>query len=86
MKTFKSMKTITGILGIVAALLVMSVFAFGAEFPEKALGHANPRVKEVMAVQEELTSELMSMEDVIGTAVGQVLATMILKPEVPVSA
>lgn len=71
MKTYKSMKTISGILSIVAALLVMSMFAFGAEFPEQALSHANPRVQEVIAVKEALTPELMSMEDVIGTAVGQ---------------
>jgi hypothetical protein len=71
MKIHKSMKTISGILSIVTALLVMSTFAFAAEFPEQALSHANPRVKEVIAVQETVTPELMSMEDVIGTAVGQ---------------
>jgi hypothetical protein len=71
MKTYKSMKAISVILGVVAALLVMSMFAFGAELPEQALSHANPRVQEVMSVQEAVTPELMSMEDVIGTAVGQ---------------
>jgi hypothetical protein len=71
MKTYKLMKILSGILGITAALLVMSMLAFGAEFPEQALSHANPRVKEVIAVQEAVTPELMSMEDVLGTAVGQ---------------
>lgn len=71
MKTYKLVKAISGILGIVAAPLVMSMFAFGAEFPEQALSHANPRVMEVIAAQEAVTPELMSMEDVIGTAVGQ---------------
>lgn len=71
MKTYKLIKILSGILGIMAALLVMSMLAFGAEFPEQALSHANPRVKEVIAVQEAVTPELMSMEDVIGTAVGQ---------------
>lgn len=71
MKTYKSMKTISGILGSMAALLVMTTIAFGAGFPEQALSHANPRVQEVMAVQEAVTPELMSMPDVLGTAVGQ---------------
>jgi hypothetical protein len=65
------MKILSGILGIVAAFLVMSMSAFAAELPEQALSHANPRVKEVITVQETVTPELMSMEDVIGTAVGQ---------------
>lgn len=71
MNTYKLMKTISRILSIVSALLVTNMFAFGAEFPEQALSHANPRVQEVIAVQEALTPDLMSMEDVIGTAVGQ---------------
>jgi hypothetical protein len=71
MKTYRSIKTVLGILITVVALLFLSVFAFGVELPEQALNHANPRVQEVMSVQEALTPDLMSMPDVLGTAVGQ---------------
>jgi len=71
MRTYRSMKAVLGIAGVTLALLFLSVFAFGAELPEQALSHANPRVQEVMAVQEAVTPDLMSMPDVLGTAVGQ---------------
>jgi hypothetical protein len=71
MKTYRSIKTVLGILIIALALLFLSVFAFGAEFPEQALSHMNLRVQEVMTVQEAVTPDLMSMPDVLGTAVGQ---------------
>ena len=71
MKTYRLMKTILGIVSTALALSILSVFAFGAELPEQALSHANPRVQEVMAVQEAVTPDLMSMPDVLGTAVGQ---------------
>jgi len=71
MKTYRSMKTVLCIVSTAVALLFLSVFAFGAELPEQALSHANPRVQEVMAVQEAVTPGLMSMPDVLGTAVGQ---------------
>jgi len=65
------MKTVLGIVSTGVALSILSVFAFGAELPEQALSHANPRVQEVMTVQEAVTPDLMSMPDVLGTAVGQ---------------
>ena len=71
MKTYRSMKTVLGIVSTALALSFLSVFAFGAELPEQALSHANPRVQEVMTVQEAVTPDLMSMPDVLGTAVGQ---------------
>src|SRR5512136_1196659 len=71
MKTYRSMKTLSGIVSITLALSFLSFFAFGAELPEQALSHANPRVQEVMTVQEAVTPDLMSMPDVLGTAVGQ---------------
>src|SRR3990170_727104 len=71
MKTSRSMKTVLGIASTALALSILSVFAFAAELPEQALSHANPRVQEVMAVQEAVTPDLMSMPDVLGTAVGQ---------------
>jgi len=64
------MKTGLGIVSTALALSFLSVFAFGAELPEQALSHANPRVQEVMAAQEAATPDLMSMPDVLGTAVG----------------
>lgn len=64
-------KTGLGIVSAAVALLVLTVFAFGAELPEQALNHANPRVQEVMAAQEAATPDLMSIPDVLGTAVGQ---------------
>lgn len=71
MKTYRSVKTVLSIVSIAVALSILSVFAFGAELPEQALSHANPRVQEVMTVQESVTPDLMSMPDVLGTAVGQ---------------
>jgi hypothetical protein len=70
MKTSRLMKTVLGIACTALALSLLSVFAFGAELPEQALSHANPRVQEVMRVQEAATPDLMSMPDVLGTAVG----------------
>jgi len=71
MKTYRSMRTVLGIVSTALALSFLSVFAFGAELPGQALSHANPRVQEVMTVQEAATPDLMSMPDVLGTAVGQ---------------
>ncbi len=71
MKIYPSIKTVLGIVSTAVALSILSVFAFGAELPEQALDHANPRVQEVIAVQEAVTPDLMSMPDVLGTAVGQ---------------
>ncbi len=71
MKTYRSIKTVLGIVSTALALSFLSIFAFGAELPEKALSHANARVQEIMTVQEAVTPDLMSMPDVLGTAVGQ---------------
>lgn len=71
MKTYRSIKTVLGILSTALALSILNVSAFAAELPEQALSHANPRVQEVMAIQEAVTPDLMSMPDVLGTAVGQ---------------
>lgn len=57
MKTSQLRKTVLVIVNIALALSFLSVFAFGAELPEQALSHANPRVQEVMAVQEEVTPD-----------------------------
>jgi hypothetical protein len=71
MKTYRSIKTVFGIVSTALALSILSVSGFAAGLPEQALSHANPRVQEVMAVQEAVTPDLMSMPDVLGTAVGQ---------------
>ncbi len=71
MKTCPSMKTALGVLIMIVALSFPGKNAFGAELLEQALSHAHPRVKEVIAVQETSTPDLMSMPDVLGTAVGQ---------------
>jgi hypothetical protein len=70
MEAYRSIKTVLGVLSTALALSLMSVSAFGADLPEQALSHANPRVQEVMAVQEAATPDLMSMPNVLGTAVG----------------
>jgi hypothetical protein len=59
------------IMGVALAILMLTMLTFGAGIPEQALDHANPRVQEVMAVQEEVTPDLMADPDVLGTAVGQ---------------
>ena len=56
---------------IILALLVLGVLAFAVQIPEQALNKANPRVQEIMAVQEAVTPDLMSIPDVLGTAVGE---------------
>jgi hypothetical protein len=71
MKTYRSMKAVLGIVCTALTLSFLSVFAIGAELPDQALSHANPRVQGVMAVQEAVTPDLMAMPDVLGTAVGQ---------------
>jgi hypothetical protein len=65
------MKTLFSIVGTWLVSSILSVSAFAAGLPEQALSHANPRVQEVMEVQEAVTPELMSMPDVLGTAVGR---------------
>ena len=52
-------------------LSFLGVTAFGAELSEQALSHASPRVYEVVTVKEAVTPDLISMLDVLGTAVGQ---------------
>jgi hypothetical protein len=52
-------------------LLALPLGAIAAGYPEALLTKANPRVQEVIAVQEALTPELMAVQDVLGTAVGQ---------------
>ncbi len=54
-----------------AAGLFLFAFAAIAQNPEEEFTTSNPRVREVMAVQEAATPELMANEDVLGTAVGQ---------------
>ncbi len=71
MSTYRSIKTVLGIVSTALAFSILSVSAFAAELPERALSHANPRVQEVMRIHEALTPDLMSMPDVLGTAVGQ---------------
>jgi hypothetical protein len=57
-------------LALMAGLFLFA-FASSAKIPDDVLTTANPRVREVMAVQEDVTPDLMSSEDVLGTAVGQ---------------
>ena len=71
MNTYRSIKTALSIVSTALVLSILSVSTFAAALPEQALSHANPRVQEVMAVQEAVTPDLMSMPDVLGTAVGQ---------------
>lgn len=71
MKTNRLLRKMLSIITTVLTLPILSVFAFGVELPEQALSHANPRVQEVMTIQELVTPDLMSMPDVLGTAVGQ---------------
>ena len=59
------------IAGILLAIFVLGLIAFGAQLPEQALNSNNPRVLEMMAAQEAATPELMAYPDVLGTAVGE---------------
>jgi len=53
------------------ALIAVSSFA-GSLFAQSdvALDHRNPRVQQVMALQNAVTPELMKLDDIIGTATG----------------
>lgn len=54
------------------ALLALGIVAFAAQIPdENALNSDNPRVREMIMVQDVITPDLMAMDDVLGTAVGQ---------------
>ncbi len=57
-------------LALLAGLFLFA-FASSAGIPDDVLTTANPRVREVMAVQEDVTPDLMSSRDVLGTAVGR---------------
>jgi len=70
MKIFQWIKRLISVASATTGLLFLSVCAFGVDLPEQALSHANPRVQEMMAIQESATPGLMSMPDVLGTAVG----------------
>lgn len=56
---------------ISTALIAVSSFA-GSLFAQSnvALDHRNPRVQQVMALQDAVTPELMKLDDIIGTATG----------------
>ena len=69
------MRRLTNRISIVCLALMAGLFLFAfassAGIPDDVLSTANPRVREVMAVQEDVTPDLMSSRDVLGTAVGQ---------------
>lgn len=71
MKTRQSIKKMLGIVSVALVVSLGSVFAFAAKPPAQELGFDNPRVREVIAVHNLVKSEVMAMEDVLGTAVGQ---------------
>jgi hypothetical protein len=57
------------VLAVVAVVLCFTIAASGG--PEALLSTANPRVQEVMAVQNAITKDLMAQPEILGTAVGQ---------------
>lgn len=68
MKTYRSIKTV---LGIVVTLSILCTFSYGMELQDQVLNRNNPIVRELMTVQEAVTPDMMSIQDVLGTAVGQ---------------
>lgn len=69
MKAGKLIKLMTGAASALAVTLCLSSVAIGAKPPNKELGFDHPRVKQVIAVHDTVKSEIMAMQDVIGTAV-----------------
>ncbi len=67
------MRSLVNWISIVGLALMIGLFLFAfassAGIPEDVLTTVNPRVREVMAVQEDVTHDLMSSEDILGTAV-----------------
>ena len=57
------------VLGL-GAMVLASVAAWAADPPAALLTIANPRVQEVIAVQNEVTPALMANPEILGTAVG----------------
>ena len=65
------MRTIPGAVLVVMIALSVLVLAFAAGGQDEELTVKHPKVKKVVDVQELVTPALMSMEDVLGTAVAQ---------------
>jgi hypothetical protein len=55
----------------VAAALALPGTGSAVDAPETPLNYHHPRVKEVMSVQTDVTPGLMSLPEILGTAVGQ---------------
>jgi hypothetical protein len=70
MMRFRPNKIVLALFITTIALSILAGAAFAAGLPDQELSHANPRVQEAIAIQEAATPDLMSMPDVLGTAVG----------------
>src|SRR5687768_7900666 len=67
-------KFISGSLRLASTLVaafMCSASAAPAQVPDALLDMANPRVQEVIKVQESVTTDLMGLEGILGTAVGE---------------
>jgi hypothetical protein len=61
---------VSGLLSFTAALTLTAVAAPG-DLPDAIWDTANPRVQEVIKVQESITADLMALDGILGTAVGE---------------
>ncbi len=71
MKSAQVLKRMLSVVKLTMVVLILSICVFGGQLPDQALNSASPRIREIMNAQEEATPELMAIEDVIGTAIGQ---------------
>jgi len=70
MKAMRCLRLWSRLLVSAAAALLASALGWAAERPDALWTVAHPRVQEVIAAQDELTPEVMTFEEILGTAVG----------------
>ena len=71
MKTRKFFHRKLAAVPVLLAALLLLVLGIAAGRQDERLTDKHPKVREVIEVQEAVTPDLMAMEDVLGTAVGQ---------------
>lgn len=64
------LRRLTQLLGLLAVAAGLASSA-NAQMSDQALTMANPRVKEIIPVQNRVTGDLMKLPEILGTAVGQ---------------
>lgn len=70
MKTYRSKKMTLSILAVPLVLMILGAYAFGETLSDQGRSHGKRHIEDAIIDQEEITPDVMSMTDVLGTAVG----------------